>query len=236
MRYIRDKSGRFAMRPHYELHELDEECEKIISEFSRQIHGELILPIPTDTLTKLVERDTSDLDLFSDLKSEGPDVEGVTDFLANQEPRVRIAAQLSEGHSDHRLRTTLTHEYVHVKFHNFLWQLDAATPVLDEQLARKISPKCKRDRILNAPVVDWMEWQAGYGSGAVLMPVTRVKNLVGAFFDQRKLFGPIMVTSEDAGALLDAMKVAFGVSRDAARVRLLKLGLLTERNLGESLF
>jgi hypothetical protein len=224
------------MRPHYELHELDEECEKIISDFSRQIHGDLILPIPTDTLTKLVERDASDLDLFSDLTTEGPDVDGVTDFLPNQEPRVRISAELSEGRSDHRLRTTLTHEYVHVKFHNFLWQLDAATPVLNEQLARKISPKCKRDRILNAPVVDWMEWQAGYGSGALLMPVTRVKNLVGTFFDQRKLFGPISVNSQDTRALLDTMNVAFGVSKDAARVRLLKIGLLSNQDLGESLF
>ena len=30
MRYVRDRTGRFSMRPHYEPAELDQECEKVL--------------------------------------------------------------------------------------------------------------------------------------------------------------------------------------------------------------
>ncbi len=49
-------------------------------------------------------------------------MEGVTDFCPGEKPTVRIAHQLSEEpRRENRLRTTLTHEYGHVKFHAFLW-------------------------------------------------------------------------------------------------------------------
>src|SRR4051812_7822660 len=88
--------------------------------------GGIVLPIPTDALTKLIERDAADLDLYADLSSAGSagsDVEGVTTFIRGEKPRVHIAAELSEQERlVHRLRTTLTHEYGHVWLHNPLWQ------------------------------------------------------------------------------------------------------------------
>jgi hypothetical protein len=125
VKYVPDTTHRFRLRPHFEPKELDEECEHIITDFMQELHGRLILPLPTDDLTKLIERDAADLDLYADLTNEGADVEGVTSFQPNQKPIVRISTHLSEGNcSEHRLRTTLTHEYGHVKFHAPLWQVE----------------------------------------------------------------------------------------------------------------
>jgi len=81
-----------------------------------------------------------------------------------------------------------------------------------------------------------MEWQAGYVSGSILMPATHVKNVVGNFFDTNKLFGPILASSSHAEELKKLMHRTFGVSLDAARVRLLKLKYLSNKDLGPSLF
>jgi hypothetical protein len=103
--------------------------------------------IPTEALTKLIERDAGDLDLYADLSQEGPEVQGLTEFFPNQKPNVKILGALSQQSNEHRLRTTLTHEYGHVKFHDCLWQADAgnafrhifrdqlADPRLDENLS-----------------------------------------------------------------------------------------------------
>jgi hypothetical protein len=80
--------------------------------FLEELYGELVLPIPTDALTKLIERYAADLDLYADLSAEGRDVEGVTDFYLDEKPRVRIARGLSEQEwRENRLRTTLTHGF-----------------------------------------------------------------------------------------------------------------------------
>jgi hypothetical protein len=235
MRYVCDRTGRFPQRPHYEPRELDEECERIIIQFMKESCGGFVLPIPTEALTKLIERDAADLDLYADLTSEGPDVHGLTNFYPARRPEVRIAAELSESSSENRLRTTLTHEYGHVKFHDFLWQMEAHNPTMHEQLSRQRSPKCKRDKIVGASEVDWMEWQAGYVSGSLLMPLSQVKAAVGTFCETHKLFAPIVVDSSAAQALVKVVAAAFGVSTDAARVRLLKVGFLSERDLGPTL-
>src|SRR2546426_3507414 len=96
VKYVRDTTGRFSMRPFYEEAELDQECERIITEFMQERCGGFTLPIPTDVLTKLIERDAEDLDLYADLSTEGAEVQGVTDFIPGHKPRVRIAYELSE--------------------------------------------------------------------------------------------------------------------------------------------
>ncbi|HWB05174.1 MAG TPA: hypothetical protein VG796_19235 [Verrucomicrobiales bacterium] len=202
----------------------------------KQFCGGFSLPISTDVLTKLIERDSSDLDLYADLSVEGPDVEGVTDFYPGKRPRVRIAASLSEHRSENRLRTTLTHEWGHVWFHDSLWQVEIRNPSMHAQIAAQPSPKCKRDRIFSAPDVDWMEWQAGYACGAVLMPLSHIRTAVKIFCDERGLYSPLMEASAPAITLIDIVVKTFAVSRDAARVRLSKLGFLTATDLGPTLF
>jgi hypothetical protein len=58
----------------------------------------------------------------------------VTDFFRGKKPRVRIAAHLWEGSSrENRLRPTLAHEFGHVHFHNYLYQVEAAYLNQDSQ-------------------------------------------------------------------------------------------------------
>jgi hypothetical protein len=127
VRMVRDRTGRFPERPHYEPAELDVECELFLGDFLRDRHGRVQWPVTTDDLTCLLEHEVADLDLYADLSEEGADVEGVTEFHPGHKPRVRISAALATAdHRAHRLRTTLTHELGHVRFHEFLFELRAA--------------------------------------------------------------------------------------------------------------
>lgn len=237
MRYVADKTGRFSQRPHYDPSELDKDCELIITQFIREHHGKLVVPIPTEALTSLIERDADDLDLFADLSSEGSDVEGITDFYRDRKPAVRIAKELSEHpRREHRLRTTLTHEYGHVKFHAYLWQVEPEPLQLFGEQGNKRSTNCKRDTMLDAPRYDWMEWQAGYVCGAILMPVTEVKHVVAGYVDQYRLCGRLNVDHEDGIALKNLIASQFDVSEEAAMVRLLKLRYLTKEETSGNIF
>jgi hypothetical protein len=125
--YVSDRTGRFPQRPHYKAVELDRECESIINAFLKDLHGAVEFPVTTDDLTKLIERDTSDFDAYADLSELGPDVEGVTGFYRARKPAVKIAAWLAEdARYENRLRTTMTHEYGHVRFHAYLWEMNAS--------------------------------------------------------------------------------------------------------------
>ena len=234
--YIRDNTGRFRQRPHYQPEELDHECESIITAFLRDLYGEIRFPVKTDDLTKLIEKDTSDFDPYADLSSLGADVQGVTEFYAKRKPAVKIATDLNDGKHDNRFRTTMTHEYGHVYFHAYLW--DFEQPAFDILNARPQANKqiCKRETILNAAQTDWMEWQAGYVCGAILMPITRVQNCVRAYLEKNSLYGAISTGSEHAGAVIALLMDAFQVSEDAARVRLLKLGIISASAPQHSLF
>jgi hypothetical protein len=234
---VRDTTGRLSQRPHFEPIELDRECERIVSEFLREKFGELRFPIPTDALSVLVERDVDDLDMYADLSSLGADVEGVTEFIPGQKPRVQISRRLSEdSRMENRLRTTLTHEFGHVKFHAPLWQADTLTADMFGKRPERMSISCKRENILGAAEYDWMEWQAGYVCGAVLMPRTRVKALATEVLGRDLQQGPAEALSAVAADLIARMVDSFQVSVDAARVRLIKLKVIAERHAGADIF
>ena len=227
MKQVRDKTGRFKLRPHYEPIELDRACEKVLTEFFRPTHGAIPIPIPTDDLTRLIERDTSDFDPGADLSAYGPDVEGVTLFRPGHKPQVKISAELAyEERRENRYRTTLTHEYGHVHFHAYLFDLEVSTGDLSARNLRPNTQVCKRDNMLAAPISDWMEWQAGYACGAFLMPISRLLETAQAFTEDRGPTGPIVLGSQLASELIDLTRVTFSVSADAARVRLLQQRLI----------
>jgi len=220
MKLVRDLTGRFRERPHYELDELEEECERTAFSFLEEQYGQVLVPIPTNALVVLIEQYAEDLDLFADLSREGANVQGVTEFFTDCKPQVRIARELSkQAWRSHRLRTTLAHEYGHVRLHAPLWA----------QTGAPSGPhKCLRQTLLPvSTTTDWMEWQAGYVSGALLMPRSRVKLLVEAFLKDAGVKLPLGLESEEASELKQRMSVAFDVSHEAAAVRLLKLGLLS---------
>ena len=236
VRMVPDRTGRFSQRPHYQTEELDRECERIIAQFLRSLHGEVVFPVTTDDLTKLIERDAADLDLYADLSHLGPQVEGVTEFHSDRRPTVRISEELSnDSRRENRLRTTLTHEYGHVYFHAYLWDIQSRETDLFHPHTKAESSHCKRETMLNAPQTDWMEWQAGYACGALLMPRAALAEVVGPYLGRHGRFGPVSADGTHGRALVAQVVDAFQVSEDAARVRLAKLDYLgTEQ--GPSLF
>jgi Zn-dependent peptidase ImmA (M78 family) len=227
MKWVRDRTGRFPQRPYYEGLELDSECENIISSFLIEKYGKVTLPISTNDLTILIEQKTSELDLYSDLSNEGNNVEGMTIFSRTTHPRVLISNTLSTSSSHtNRLRTTLTHEFGHVVFHNFIWAFEQ--PSLFKPDSDNLTIKCNRDTILNARDVDWLEWQAGYASGAFLMPLSSVKEIVHRINIETNSFGKVSISSDIGQRMIKQVQSVFQVSEDAARVRLLKLDYIQE--------
>jgi Zn-dependent peptidase ImmA (M78 family) len=81
-----------------------------------------------------------------------------------------------------------------------------------------------RSNILDAAQTDWMEWQAGYVCGALLMPASKVRELAGAYLESHGLFGVVGQRDSHGLALIESARTGFEVSADAARIRLLKLG------------
>nr|WP_246204517.1 ImmA/IrrE family metallo-endopeptidase [Devosia marina] len=172
----------------------------------------------------MIERHVGDLDVYADLSEDGPEVEGVTLFAAQRKPDVAIAERLtSDDRRSNRFRTTLAHELGHVALHDPLYQEklamgDLFAVVAEERLI------CKRDTMVDAPMTDWMEWQACYFSGALLMPRRAIIDLAKEHGDG--ITGaPRYGTEKGANLVADAMD-RFLVSHDAARVRLSVLGLL----------
>lgn len=227
MRFANDNTGRFDLRPFYEDAELDSECENIITSFIKRKHGEVTFPIPTDTLTALIECDVEELNLYADLTNEGIDVHGVTDFTPGKKPIVRIEKTLLDDSTEHRLRTTLSHEYGHVHFHTWLFDRKAQNLDLFSDEVAKQTHKCHRDTIVGASQVDWMEWQAGYVFLAFLMPVTHLHKVVTDFHERHDIPGPLTVGTVPASNLKRVVSKIYHVSDIAAHYWLLKRGYLT---------
>ena len=225
MRWVPDNTGRFSQRPHYPPNELDIECEKVIETFLRERYGKVAFPITTDDLTILIEENTEDFDSCADLNAEGDDVEGITYFAKGKKPKVCISEKLSNPIYQNRLRTTLTHELFHVLFHDFLFQTE--TPSLFSDKVETEIFKCKRDNIVGASVTDWMEWQAGYGCGAFLMPFSDFNSTVRDFRVLHKLdFQAITAQSKEGQDLISTISSLYQTSKDAARVRLIQQEVL----------
>lgn len=236
MKWVPDRTGRFPQRPHWAPEELDVECESVLARFRQSTGRALAFPLSTDDLTVLLESEVSELDLYADLSAEGADVEGVTEFVIGGPPRVRISAQLStDTRRTNRLRTTLSHEFGHVRLHGFLVSLETTMPIFEVQSEPLTA--CRRGTLVDAPAVDWLEWQAAYASGSLLMPRTAVATVVRSVLERLDAFGPVPEASPIADRVVDAVVETFVVSREAAAVRLRKLGhLVDDRQPGPGLF
>ena len=231
VRYVNDNTGRFKERPHYDPKELDRECESIINKLLRERHGEVKFPVLTDDIEVLIEQHAT-LDMYADLDAEyGSDVEGVTEFYPGKKPVVKVSKRLSENEKfANRLRTTMTHEFGHVRFHAYLWDMKFESPSLFANLHSENVIVCKRDTIMSASKTDWMEWQAGYVCSAILVPASHIKKLVGQFFEEHSIYGYISLSDVKIPSLIDLVASTYQVSKDAARVRLSALNLISENN------
>lgn len=237
VKMVPDKTGRFAERPHYSPEDLDRECERIVSAFLRKKRGAVSFPVATEDLEVLIEQEGASLDSCVDLSAFGEDVEGVTEFFPDQGPKVSISDKLAtDDRRKNRLRTTLAHEFGHVHFHRHLWAEKFLSGRLFERKNLENKAICKRDTVLNANQYDWMEWQAGYISGSVLMPLTHIRQLVSEYCQSLGLHGAVYQGSQQGLALIAQVVDRFAVSEEAARIRLLKLNLLSTSDKQRSLF
>jgi hypothetical protein len=232
MKWTRDHTGRFPERPYYSIDELESESEHLITTFLRSRHGRVTFPIATDDLTVLVEQLGGTLDLYADLPADEPLVDGYTDFVQGRKPLVRIARRLSaHPRYENRLRTTLTHEGTHVWLHRVLWDMRWRLGHLFDG-SRRVTYVCHQATMLRAPKSDWAEWQAGYVSGALLMPISALHEVIRRVIEREpRLRGPFLVFSPTGQRLVWAVMAAFAVSEEAARVRLLQCGVLTEERV-----
>ena len=73
-----------------------------------------------------------------------------------------------------------------------------------------------------------MEWQAAYISGALLMPRSYLQLWAGEIAMREAKQPPLSIDSDLARAVVARIMRRCQVSEQAARVRLLRLGLLTE--------
>jgi uncharacterized protein DUF955 len=229
MHWTRDRTGRFPERPYYPQQELEYECEHLITTFLRARHGAVAFPIVTDDLTVLIEGLGASLDLYADLSAYERTVQGFTEFAPGRRPLVRISRQLSENpRYENRLRTTLAHECGHVWLHRALWEAQWRLGHLFGGRGR-MAYVCAQATMLHAHTVDWAEWQAGYVSGALLMPVSYVNEVIRRFLEREQVLrGPFRIASPSGRLLVREVAAAFAVSQEAARVRLLQRGVLTE--------
>lgn len=237
MRMIPDPKGRFPERPYYTTDELDRECERLVIELHRKRNQEARPRITTDELQLLIELNGASLDSCADLSIYGSDVEGVTAFHPDEDPEVSISDRLAnDPRRENRLRTTLAHEFGHVHFHRHLWADKFQHGHLFDRRSPENNAICKRDTILHAASYDWMEWQAGYVCGAILMPVTQIRRLVSDYCQQRDLHAAVAVNSHHGRRIVSAVMETFQVSEEAAGVRLKVLKLLGESDGQGSLF
>jgi hypothetical protein len=229
MRWINDSTGRFGRRPFYEYAEIEAECENCVADFFLNARGQIKYPLATDDLTLLLEH-YADLDLYANLSEDHEDVEGLTSFASGRRPIVRISALLSSDvRRSNRLRTTLAHEFGHVRLHNILFQEELrGIPLFG--IGQPRSQSCRRQTIAAASPADWMEFQAGHVCTALLAPRRAVLEIAAAHVPAGSLLTPGTVQYE--GALL-AVSKGFEISIEAARVRLSTLGAVAVVGQGQ---
>jgi hypothetical protein len=172
-----------------------------------------------------------ELDQYAALE---PEVLGLTEFVSGRRPRVSINADLTGAAIDDdeaplglvgRWRATVAHECAHVLLHDVLFRDDARQAELFAA-APSVSPglmRClKRDVGYGVQASDWREVQANRGMAALLMP-RELFCQVAADAMASLGIAPPAVGSPDASVLAREVAERFGVSRQAAKIRLATL-------------
>jgi Zn-dependent peptidase ImmA (M78 family) len=152
MKMVRDRTGRFPERPHWEIAELERKCEEAMIALLNQRYGFERIAVPTEALMELIDRLGADLQFEHQLSDDKYDVFGYTDF-SEKKPLVVIARELMDRRQhNNRLRMTLAHGYSHVLLHSWLYARYGAACFQQVCYWKDLLP--------NERVTDWMEWQA----------------------------------------------------------------------------
>jgi len=228
MIWVPDETRRFRERPHYEPNELDVDCEAAVEDALLKRRGKVEYPVSTQDLLYMLEQVAS-VDAYFDFEKAKGEIWGESEFVSGEQPRVRIWRELTEkDRYQNPLRTTITHEYTHVRHHGPLFELHRTQTALFGGDHNK-TWVCKREQVEGHGKRDWMEWQAGYCSGALLMPKRALRAVATQFLKDRNLVAAQVGkgTFEEI-ELVTAVVKGFGVSREAAAVRLKQLRYLVE--------
>ena len=220
---VPDRVGELLWRPYKSEKEIDWECEEIWRNYlSLSPEESLPVPLSTDLLTGMIEAYAERLDLFADMEAH---IEGATDIPTEGLSSVRINRHLSMApHLANRLRNTLAHEFYHLFLHAPLYQEKWKQGDLFCNSGERII--CTRETILEGKRVDWREWQAAYGAGALLVPASVLQQLVRNFAHSYEP-PPYVVGSQEGAFMVSLVASRFAVSQEAAKVRLLQKGFLT---------
>jgi hypothetical protein len=180
----------------------------------------------------------ADLDQYAPLPA---DVLGVTEFRAGLPPQVLINRELTESAFDApnpapgargRWRATVAHEAAHVLLHRILAEPDPSQTSLlelprpDVAVPHQRLFRCFKREVAFGGGSDWREVQANRCMAALLMPrsvflqaVTRAKAEVGVFPEEA-------LRAEELDGVVRRLARWFDVSRQAAQIRLVELGLV----------
>jgi hypothetical protein len=210
----------------------DDEIEHIMEDELRRAK---LMPDTTNSVVDLEafieDHLKATLDHFATLD---PNVLGLTEFIPNKSPAVRINKDLSGSAMDTdwcppgvegRWRATLAHEAAHVVLHRLLFELDENQttlfadphPIPDApQLLRCL----KRDVAHRVRTSDWREVQANKGMAALLMPKPVFVKVARA--------AHIGASPAAIDATTRSLATQFGVSRQATTIRLRRLGFIRD--------
>lgn len=229
MKFATDPTRRFSRRPIYDRDEIEQMTEDLVRKFAEERRREVAYPLDDADLSSIAEYVSRDYDENADLRSVGTDVEGATKFTPPSKPTILISKFI--GNSNRR-RMTIAHEIGHAYLHAFLFDLDRG---MDSFLKydEKAPIYCHRNTIFKG--YDWLEWQAAFAGGALLMPRPLVRERLERL-EVRPNF-PVQQDEAAAHIVIETLSRYFNVSQDASRIRLLQLGYLrptdTLRNLFE---
>ena len=205
-------------RPHYLQREIEGRCEQRLGDVFGVIKKTLPSPLTTDDLLVIADQISLDLDVLADLSRIGPDVEGATYFNPPQKPKIKISLKLDAPSYQRRRRMTLAHEIGHVFLHEELFKREETLDLFAD-LTERGNVYCKQDGLL--PGSDWMEWQASYAAGAILVPGAALSECI-AECRGRNIGFPVYVGDLEARRLVETVSEHFDVSSDAAEIRLIQ--------------
>lgn len=205
-------------------------CDAAMGQILTVRHGDRDRAITDDDLSVLLESLGVELDLFADLFHEKEWRQGYTEFFLDRPPIVRIARGLAENNKyANRFRFTLAHETGHI--------------LAQREAYERIGNVCSRGSAwlsycnkhgLRRQLHDWLEFQADYCGGALLMP----KRLLDAHISlhpELNASGRNPIYSTIGRSLAVNVSERFHTSVDAARVRLISLGYLFRPSPGTQL-
>lgn len=175
------------------------------------------------------------LEQYEDL---GAGVLGQTEFHGSDPPTVRIDRRLTERAFDDpetppgaagRWRATVAHEASHIIFHRALF--GGATLSLFDGPGDAPLLRCATDAVMfRRGGTDWREIQANMGMAALLMPQTIFSRMVREAFRTKFASTPTLAQAE---MLVPELAERFGVSKQAFRIRLETLRLVSDGRQSE---